>query len=54
MLTTGRGTHYCKHCGFDMKAKEVRECVACDGDLCESKKRGRPLAGRPVEKAKTK
>ena len=39
MLTTGKGTHYCKHCGFDMKAQEQRECSACDGDLCEPKKR---------------
>ena len=39
MLTTGKGTHYCMHCGFDMKAKEERECVTRDGDLCEAKKR---------------
>lgn len=40
MLTTGKGTHYCVHCGFDMKAREDRMCVACDGDVCEPKKRG--------------
>ncbi len=39
MMTTGKGTHYCVHCGFDMKAREQRECPACDGDLCESRKR---------------
>lgn len=39
MLTTGQGTHYCVHCGFDMKAREQRECPACDGDLCEPRKR---------------
>lgn len=39
MLTTGKGTHYCKHCGFDMRAKEERDCAACDGDLCEPRKR---------------
>jgi hypothetical protein len=38
MLTTGKGSHYCKHCGFDMKAKEERMCVACDGDFCEPRK----------------
>jgi len=38
MLTTGKGTHYCMCCGFDMKAKEERFCVARDGDLCEPKK----------------
>jgi hypothetical protein len=39
MLTTGKGTHYCQHCGFDMKAREERECSACDGDMCEAKVR---------------
>ena len=38
MLTEGKGTHYCKHCGFDMKAREERECIACDGDHCEPSK----------------
>lgn len=39
MLTTGKGAHYCKHCGFDMRVTEQRECPACDGDCCEPKKR---------------
>lgn len=39
MLTTGKDTHYCVHCGFDIGPKTVRMCVACDGDLCEPKKR---------------
>jgi hypothetical protein len=49
MLTTGKGTHYCKCCGFDMKATEERMCVARDGDICEAKKRGpkRPIAEAP-------
>ncbi len=38
MLTTGKGTHYCVCCGFDMKAREERFCVARDGDFCEPKK----------------
>lgn len=39
MLTTGKGTHYCIHCGYDMHEKEQRLCPSCDGDLCEAKKR---------------
>ena len=39
MLTTGKGTHYCVYCGYDMKAKEERLCVDCDGDVCKPKKR---------------
>lgn len=42
MLTTGKGTHYCVHCGYDMKPKEERECTSCDGDLCEPRKRVGP------------
>ena len=42
MLTTGKGTHYCVHCGFDMKAREQRLCVACDGDLCQARKCAKP------------
>lgn len=38
MRTVGKGTHYCVHCGFDMKAREERFCEACDGDLCEPRK----------------
>ena len=38
MLTTGKGTHYCAHCGYDMKAREERLCAACDGDFCEPRK----------------
>jgi len=41
MLTVKQGTHYCVHCGFDVKAKEQRMCVARDGDLCEPRKRKR-------------
>lgn len=38
MMTTGKGTHYCKYCGYDMKAKEDRACPSCDGDHCVAKK----------------
>lgn len=38
MFTTGKGTHYCQYCGFDMAALEERECPVCDGDYCIAKK----------------
>jgi hypothetical protein len=38
MMTTGKGTHYCQYCGYDMKAKEERLCPSCDGDYCVAKK----------------
>lgn len=50
MLTTGKGTHYCVHCGFDMRAREDRECVACDGDLCEARKRVKRKPSRVTKK----
>lgn len=50
MLTAGKGTHYCVWCGFDMKAKEERECAACDGDICQARKRAAKTA--PKKKAK--
>jgi len=39
VLIVGKGTHYCAYCGYDMKAKEERLCVDCDGDTCKPKKR---------------
>lgn len=38
MLTIGEGTHYCRYCGYDMKAREDRLCPSCDGDPCEAKR----------------
>ncbi len=52
MLTTGKGTHYCQYCGFDMKAREDRMCSVTDGDVCIAKKRT-PVKKKPVKKTIT-
>lgn len=52
MFTAGKGTHYCVHCGFDMKAREDRMCPVTDGDVCEPKKRN-PKVRMTSKKKKT-
>lgn len=39
-----KATHYCKHCGYTMKAREQLLCPVLDGDFCEPKKREKPAA----------
>lgn len=34
-----KATHYCKHCGLTMRPDDLFECEACDGDLCEPRKK---------------
>lgn len=48
-----RPAHYCVHCGLDMPdPQQNRLCRDRDGDLCEPKKRGRPLAGKAGQAVK--
>jgi rubrerythrin len=41
-----KATHYCKYCGYTMKARAELMCPVRDGDFCEAKKRERRVTPR--------
>jgi hypothetical protein len=49
-----KATHYCKYCGYTMKARAELMCPVRDGDFCEAKRREKRVTPRDSTQKKGK